>query len=154
VGVLGLGFVVTRLPGRAGKLVGKWLGGAAAAPPSALPVRNFLSATLWCLASRVVGCVETGFLLWILGLGVDPVAILFLDSALNAAGFIGFAIPQGLGVFESSTVYLFGALGFAGPPAIAFALARRGRMLLVGLLGIGLYPIYQLVTRKRPSADG
>ena len=153
VGVLGLGFVVTKLPGRAGKLAGKWLGGTGTAPPSALPIGNFLLATLWCLAGRIVGFVEIGVLSWILGLGVDPVAILFLDSVLNAAGFISFAVPQGLGVFEGTTVYLFGILGFPGPLAIAFALARRGRMLLVSLTGIGLHLLHRLVQRKEQAPE-
>lgn len=149
VGVLGLGFVMTELPGRAGKLAGRWLGGAATAPPSALPLRNFLLAALWCLAGRIVGFAEIGSLLWGLGFGVDPVAILFLDSVLTAAGFISFAIPQGLGVIEATTVHLFGVMGFPGSPAIAFAFARRGRMLLVSLAGIGLHLLSRLVRRKK-----
>lgn len=153
VGVLGVGFVMTKLPGRAGKLAGKWLGGTATAAPSALPVRDLVIAALWCLASRLVGFCEIGTLLWILDLGVDPVAILFLDSVLNAAGFISFAIPQGLGVFEGASVYLFGILGFAGPLAIAFALARRGRMLLVSLIGIALHLVSRTVQRTQPSRE-
>lgn len=153
VGVLGLGFVITTLPGRAGKLAGKWLGGATDAPPTALPIRDFLTAALWCLAGRIVGFFEIGTLLWILGLGVDPVAILFLDSVLNAAGFISFAIPQGFGVLEGTSVYLFGILGFSGPLAIGFALARRGRMLLVSLLGISLHVLSRLVRSNEQPAE-
>jgi SAM-dependent methyltransferase len=144
---------VTRLPGRAAKLAGKWLGAAAATTPDPLPRRDFLIATSWCLAGRIVGFCEIGALLWILDLGVDPVAILFLDSVLNAAGFISFVIPQGLGVFEGASVHLFGILGFPGPLAIAFALARRGRMLLVALLGIALHLVSTAFRYKEQSAE-
>src|SRR5262245_4951912 len=66
VGVLGLAFVLTRLPSWAGKRVGKWLGGTASAPPIPLAMRNFVLATLWCIAGRIVGFCEIGALLWIL----------------------------------------------------------------------------------------
>jgi 2-polyprenyl-3-methyl-5-hydroxy-6-metoxy-1,4-benzoquinol methylase len=153
VGVLGLAFVVTRLPGRAARLAGKWLGADTATPPKSLPLRDFLIATAWCLAGRIVGLCEIGALLWILDLGVDPVAILFLDSVLNAVGFISFTIPQGLGVFEGSSVYLFGILGFAGPTAIAFALARRGRMLLIGLVGVSLHLVMRMFQFKEQPVE-
>lgn len=153
VGVLGMVFVVSKLPGRAGKLAGKWLGGTGSAPPTPLPVRDFVIATLWCIGGRLVGFLEIGTLLWILDLGIDPIAVLFLDSVLNAAGFISFAIPQGLGVFEGTSVYLFGVLGFPGALAIAFALARRGRMLLVALLGVALHMLHRATQRKQQSAE-
>ena len=55
--------------------------------------------------------------------------VFFTAGALSAAGFIGGAIPQGLGVAEAATVGMFQLLHFPGPAAVAFALARRGRIL-------------------------
>jgi uncharacterized membrane protein YbhN (UPF0104 family) len=87
----------------------------------------------------MVGTLELTLLFHLLGLGFDPLTILFSYSLLNAAGYIGFAIPQGLGVFEGTTVFLFGLLGFPGALAVAVALARRARMLIVGLFGVLLH---------------
>src|SRR5262249_29725816 len=99
------------------------------------------------LCARLVGSLEITLLLWLLGLGFDPVTILFCYSLLNAAGYIGFAIPQGLGVFEGTTVFLFGILGFPGAAGVALALARRARMLIVGLLGVFLH----LASAREPT---
>jgi uncharacterized membrane protein YbhN (UPF0104 family) len=69
-----------------------------------------------------------------------------------AAGFIGGAIPQGLGVTEAATVGLFQLLHFAGPAAVAFALARRGRTLLVSVVGVTLHLMFgRAVTRTQPD---
>ena len=48
-------------------------------------------------------------------------------------------MPAGLGVFEGAAVYVFGALDASGPAGLTFALARRGRMLTIGLIGVVLH---------------
>lgn len=149
-GLAGAALVATRLPGRIGQRLGRWLGGTSAPLPDALPPGRFVRSALWCLAGRIVGFIEIGALLWMLGLGVHVDQILWLDSVLNAAGFIGFAIPQGIGVFEGASVYLFGVLGAPAGLAVAFALARRGRMLLVSLAGVGMHLVSRLGGRSRP----
>ena len=78
--------------------------------------------------------------------GFDAARTVFIDCVNNAAGFIGFVIPQGLGVSEGTTVYLLGALGYAGAIAVAFALVRRGRMLAVSLLGVLLHLLRRKAT--------
>jgi SAM-dependent methyltransferase len=56
-------------------------------------------------------------------------------------------------VIEGTSVYLFGVMGFPGSLAIAFAFARRGRMLLVSLAGIGLHLLSRLVARTPQPAE-
>src|SRR4029078_6815277 len=102
-----------------------------------------IAAALWSLASRMLGMCEIAVLLHAIDLPVDVSTTAFADSALNAAGFIGFAFPQGVGLFEGSTVSLLGCLGVSTPAALAFALARRGRMLLVSLLGVVVHLIFR-----------
>lgn len=144
LGLLSCWLVVSRLPGRLGRLLGRWLSGSSEEPPR-LPLRQGVSAALWSMASRILGLCEIGVLLYAIGLPVDLTTTAFVDSALNAAGFIGFAFPQGVGVFEGSSVYLLGCLGVPAPAALAFALARRGRMLLVSLLGV----VVHLISKAR-----
>ena len=80
--------------------------------------------------------------------------VAFVDSFLNAAGYIGFFIPQGLGVFEKASDYVFGVIGGAsvGPAGVAFALARRGRMLVVSVLGVLAHVVFGRMMRKRAEA--
>jgi hypothetical protein len=138
LGALSFWLVISRLPGRLGKLLGRWLTGSAEEPPT-LPLGRALLAAAWLVASRVLGVCEIAVLLWAIDVPVDLATALFVDSALNAAGFLGFAFPQGIGVFEGSSVYLLGCLGVSAPAALAFALVRRGRMLVVSLLGVALH---------------
>ena len=144
LGGLSCWLVISRLPGRLGRVLGRWLSGSSQEPPR-LPLRRAIHAALWSMASRVLGLCEIGVVLYAIGLPVDITTIAFVDSALNAAGFVGFAFPQGVGVFEGSSVYLLGCLGVSAPAALAFALARRGRMLLVSLLGV----VVHLISKAR-----
>ncbi|MBV8755703.1 MAG: hypothetical protein JO257_00420, partial [Deltaproteobacteria bacterium] len=52
------------------------------------------------------------------------------------------AIPQGIGVTDGATVGIFTILHFAAPLGIAFALARRGRMLVVSTAGVLLHLLF------------
>jgi len=148
LGLLSCWLVISRLPGRLGGMLGRWLSGSSEEPPR-LPLRQAIYAALWSMASRMLGMCEIAVLLHAIDLPVDVSTTAFADSALNAAGFIGFAFPQGVGVFEGSTVYLLGCLGVPAPAALAFALARRGRMLLVSLLGVVVHLIFKA---RQPTA--
>lgn len=53
-------------------------------------------------------------------------------------------------MFEGAAVVLFGVLGFPGAAALAFAMARRGRMLVVGLAGVAVH----LVASSMPALRG
>lgn len=139
IGLVGGALVLTRVPGRAGKWLARLLGHAAPEQIDRLPVGRLLHVAWWYLAARILGMVEIGFLLWILGLGPDLVSVAFVDGFLNAAGYVGFAIPGGYGVLEGASVYVLGALGAPGALAVAFAFARRGRMMAVGLFGVALH---------------
>jgi len=140
LGLLSFWLVVSRLPGRLGRVLGRWLSGSSEEPPK-LPLRRAMHAALWSMASRILGLCEIAVLLYTIDVPVNLTTAAFVDSALNAAGFIGFMVPQGIGVFEWSTKGLLGCLGVSPPAALTFGLVRRGRMLLVSLLGVVLHLI-------------
>ncbi len=148
--VLSAAIVVTHLPGKAGALLGRWLGGSDEPAPGALPAGRFARVALWNFLGRIVGACEVAVVLWALGTSFDAAATAFVDCVLNAAGFIGFFIPQGIGVSEGTSVYMLRVLGYAGPLAVAFALVRRGRMLFVSLLGVALHVGVRAATTRRP----
>ena len=107
--------------------------------PEPLPVALAVRAVGWAFATRVLQTLETTLLLACIGAPVSVSSVLLVDGVLNAAGFVGFLMPQGLGVVEGAAVYILGALGSPAAAATAFALARRGRMLVVGGAGIALH---------------
>lgn len=132
--------VATSLPGKATARLTK-LFGAPAHVTVRLPPGRFLHVAAWYVAARLVGTLEITTLMWLLDLPFDPMRDLFVYSMMQVAGFVGFAIPAGLGVYEGTSAYLFEILGYTGPQGVAFALARRARMLVVGLIGVTLHLI-------------
>ena len=144
LGFAGLALLLTRLPGRFGGWLAKVLGDVAPEQVPTLPLGRVLQVAACFFLSRMLGLLEKVTLLWILGLPHDLVTAGFVDGFLSGAGYLGFMIPQGLGAFEVATVYIVKFLGGTGPQGLAFAFARRGRMLVVGLFGISLHLVVVL----------
>lgn len=136
--IVGTALVLTRLPARLSATAVKVFGGATNVPE---PVsRRVLARALpWYFAGRLLGVFEIALLLHLLGLGADPLRAGFIDGVLNAAGTLGFMIPQAIGVYEGTSAFLFKTFGFAGAGGVAFALVRRARMLAMSLMGVALH---------------
>jgi hypothetical protein len=143
VALVMLAIAVTRLPGRLGALANRWTRDIGRAPER-LPLALAARAVAWAFATRVLQTLETALLLACIDAPLSVSSVLLVDGALNAAGFVGFLMPQGLGVVEGTAVYILGAMGSPAAAATAFALARRGRVLLVGGAGIALHAGGQL----------
>jgi hypothetical protein len=145
--------VLSSLPGKVGALVSRIVGVPADGSLERASPTRFLRVIGWHTPARVLGLVEVGCVFWALGMPVDPLQVAFVDSVLNAASFVAFMVPQGMGVTELTAVNLFTMLGWPPASAIAFALTRRGRLLVVSLLGV----TWHVVTlargaRGRPQA--
>ena len=139
LGLAGIALVRTRLPGRVGGALAKLLGDAAPDQITPLPLGRLAQVLACCITARMLGVLEKITLLWVLGLPHDIVTAAFIDGVLNAVGYITFFIPQGLGVFEGTSIGVLGIIGARPEAAIAFSLAGRGRMLVVGLFGVSLH---------------
>lgn len=139
LGVLGVALVRTRLPSRIGGWLARLLGDTAPDQIQPVSIAQLAKVIACCLAARLLGVLEKVALLWVLGLPHDLVTAMFVDGMLNAVGYVSFMVPQGLGVFEGTSVFVLGIVGAPGPLAIAFALAGRGRMLAVALFGVSLH---------------
>ena len=59
-----------------------------------------------------------------------------LESAITAARTLGFVVPGGLGIQEGATLLIGGWFGLAPETALALAVVKRARELLVGLPGL------------------
>jgi len=130
--------IFTRITDRLGGRVARWIG-ATELEGNRLPRRQLLRALGWFLVARAFGVLEVALLFALLDLPVDAPTILFTTGAVAAAGFMGFFIPQGLGVTDGATVGIFSLLHLSGPAGIAFTLARRGRMLVCSMFGVLLH---------------
>ncbi len=138
VGLAMAAVIFTNLTGRAGDRIARWLG-ASTIGGTRLPVAVVARAFWWSAIGRALGFAEVAVLFAVLGLPVTAWTVTFTTAALAAAGFVGGVIPQQAGIAEAATVGVFDLLHFPGPAAIAFALARRGRMLFVSALGVALH---------------
>ncbi len=140
VGTALLLLMVTRAPGRLGTFVAKLVAGPHL-EPAPLPRRALVRALGWFALTRILQACETTLLLHLVGLPTDLATILFVDGALNAAGFVGFVMPQGLGVVEGAAVFALTGLGASVPEATAFALIRRGRVIVCGIIAVALHAV-------------
>ncbi|CAN5303108.1 hypothetical protein BH11MYX1_BH11MYX1_15050 [soil metagenome] len=140
VGIALLALMITRAPGRLGVLAAKLAAGPHT-EPAPLPRIAFVHALGWFALTRLLGASETTLLLHLVSLPTDLGTILFVDGALNAAGFVGFVMPQGLGVVESAAVFALTGLGATLPVATAFALVRRGRVVVCGVIALILHGV-------------
>lgn len=139
--------MVTTASSRVGGKIAKLLG-AEQLGHERMRLSVLAHATFWTGMGKLIGLLEIAWLFHLLGLDFTIGDVFFTAGALSAAGFIGGAIPQGLGVAEAATVGIFQLLHFPGPAAVAFALARRGRTLLVSVAGVALHLAF-----GRASAD-
>jgi hypothetical protein len=152
-GVVGVAMAVvifTNVTGRIGGKIAGWLG-AGKLVQRRLPTAALARAFAWTLVARGFGLVEIALLFTLLGVAVTPWTVLFTGGAVAAAGFVGGVIPQGVGITEAASVGIFDLLRFPGPLGVAFALARRGRMLLMSVLGVALHVAFR--RRVANSAD-
>jgi len=140
VGIALLALMITRAPGKLGAFAARLAAGTHT-EPQPLPRRALVRALAWFALTRVLQASETTLLLHLVGLPTDLGTILFVDGALNAAGFVGFVMPQGLGVVESAAVFALTGLGATLPVATAFALVRRGRVVTCGVVALILHAV-------------
>jgi hypothetical protein len=138
---IAMAFVIfSNVTGRVGGKIAKWLGASSIADHR-LPKWQVARAFGWTFVARCLGLVEIALLFTLLGVTVTPWTVIFTGAAVAAAGFVGGVIPQGVGITEAASVGIFDLLHFPGPAGIAFALARRGRMLLMSVLGVALHVV-------------
>ncbi len=90
-----------------------------------------------CLALHFVAWIITGLEMWLglwfMGQPRSVADVLILESLVYAIRAITFFIPLGAGVQEGGYVLIGGLLGIDATVALAVALLKRGRDLLIGV---------------------
>jgi putative membrane protein len=116
------------------------VGGAAALDRSVRvvyrrPIR-LARCTIWQLVSYVVGSGEIWLALYFLGHPVSPSQAVMIDALVHAVSSAAFVVPAAIGVQEGGFMVIGGLLGLTPEVALALALARRARDLILFLPGL------------------
>jgi putative membrane protein len=101
--------------------------------------RNYRDVGLcgfWRLLSWITKTAETWLALYFLGFPVTIQEALILESLCSAVRISAFAIPGALGVQEGGILIIGGFIGISPEIALALALVKRVREILVGLPGL------------------
>ena len=95
--------------------------------------RTTLTGGAWHLVAWILGAGENWLAFWFMGIPIGVAEAVALESVVQAARSAAFFVPLGLGVQEGGFV-LAGALFGIGPEAaLAVALIKRARDLLIGV---------------------
>jgi putative membrane protein len=116
--------------------------------------RRLLLACLWHLLAWFAQAGEVALVLALLGTPVslaDALIIESLPAALRAATFF---IPGGLGVQDAAVIELGQHFGVPAQTALALALVKRLRELVVGLPGLVVWMISEQRAAALPIASG
>jgi putative membrane protein len=121
--------------------VGGWLTASAEAIDGAVRAlyrrrRATAAATLWHLASWIVGAGEVWIALHFLGRPVTLTTALLIESLGQAVRSSAFAVPGALGVQEAGYLVLGRAVDLDPEASLALSLAQRVRDLILGLPGL------------------
>jgi glycosyltransferase involved in cell wall biosynthesis len=102
---------------------------------------TLLAASGWHLVAWLSQAGETWLVLRLLGVEVSPAAALAIESLAASTRAAAFVIPGGIGVQEGALMAVSAALGIPVPAALALAIIKRGRELLVGAPALAVWAV-------------
>jgi putative membrane protein len=98
--------------------------------------RAIAEALFWHLLAWICRAGETWMVLHLLGYPVSALDAVAIEGLLGAIRSAAFLMPAGLGVQEGALILLCGWVGVPADTALALALIKRARELVVGLPGL------------------
>jgi putative membrane protein len=99
------------------------------------PVRLLL-CVLWQFAAYVIAAGEIWIALYFLGHPVSLADAVLIDALIHAVSSAAFVVPAAVGVQEGGFMVIGGLLGLSPELALALALARRARDLILYVPGL------------------
>jgi putative membrane protein len=116
------------------------VGGAAALDRSVRVVYRRPARLLWCtvwqFVSYIIAAGEIWLALYFLGHPVSVGEAILIDALTHAVSSAAFVVPAAIGVQEGGFMVVGGLLGLSPEIALALALARRARDLILFLPGL------------------
>lgn len=100
-------------------------------------------AFLWQALGWLCRSAEIWISLRLLGQDIGFANAVALESAITAARTLGFAVPGGLGIQEGATLLVGGWFGLPPEAALALAVVKRARELLIGLPGLLIWALLE-----------
>jgi putative membrane protein len=97
---------------------------------------TLLRAACYHLGAWTIGAVEIFGILRLLGHPIPLTSGFVVESLTQALRSAGFMVPGALGIQEGAIIAACGLVGAPSDAALALALLRRAREVLVGLLGL------------------
>ncbi len=119
--------------------------------------RIVLRSGLWRMAGWVVGAGEIWLALRFLGHPVGAADAVLIESLIQAVRTAAFLVPAGVGVQEAAFLLVAGALGVPSAAALALALVKRTREILLGVPGLVTWQAGEAARLRRgaePSQRG
>ncbi|MBX6320905.1 MAG: flippase-like domain-containing protein [Rhodospirillaceae bacterium] len=116
-----------------------------------------LRSGLWRMAGWILGAGEIWLALRFLGHPVDLADAVVVESLIQAVRTAAFLVPAGVGVQEGAFILVAGALGVPAAPALALALVKRAREILLGVPGLMAWQAGEATRLRRdrePSQSG
>jgi putative membrane protein len=104
------------------------------------------------LAAWIITGLEVWLGLWFIGQPRSVGDVLILESLVYAIRSITFFVPLGAGVQEGGYVLIGGLLGIDAPLALAVALLKRGRDLLIGVPALLCWQLIEARNFRRAAA--
>jgi putative membrane protein len=139
--------------GRWDRLVGSALNLDAAIGEIYRRRRDLLWASVWRLLGWLTGAGEVWLALQLLGQPISPANALMMESLIQAVRTGGFLVPAGLGLQEGAILLLAGIIGLPADTALAFALVRRARELLLGGPALLAWQIREISAARAATHD-
>lgn len=92
----------------------------------------------WHLVERTLMMAEIWLAARFIGLEVSAGAVLFAGAMTTLFSVALFFVPGQMGAFEGGLAFAFSLIGLPATAGLSVALIRRGRQLVVALIGLGL----------------
>ncbi len=93
--------------------------------------RAVLACILWQLAGWVSGSLEIAVLLWFMGHALPLREAVIIEALIQALSSSAFVVPGAVGVQEGGFIVIGGLVGLTADVALALALGRRARDVMV-----------------------
>ncbi|HVJ43193.1 MAG TPA: lysylphosphatidylglycerol synthase domain-containing protein [Dongiaceae bacterium] len=115
--------------------------------------RALALACAWHLGAGLIRVGETWSALWVFGHPISLADAMLIDVMTGAARSLAFFIPGGLGAQESGILLICSVVGVDPSLALALALAKRARDVILGFPGLGCWLLAErsfLADRETP----
>jgi putative membrane protein len=107
------------------------------------------SATIWHLASWLIGAIEIWLVLRFFGHPLPLLAVVMMEAVTEAVRSAVFIVPGALGVQEGGYLVVGTWLGLGPDVALAVSLVKRVREVVLGVPGLLAWQLQSVAFRRR-----